>query len=83
MCHILDAQEAFKILIWNNQLVTKKAKTRVQVFVDIQKFALQAHCVHGIPLGSVAQNVILRAPSPLATPYFFGFQHLKIAQTEA
>ena len=27
----------------------KGAKTRVQVFADIQNFALRAHCMHGIP----------------------------------
>ena len=32
---------------------------RVQVFADIQNFALRAHCVHGIPF--VQLNILNRA----------------------
>ena len=37
-----------KNLLWNNK-PAKRAKTRVQVVIGIQKFALCAHCVHSIP----------------------------------
>ena len=32
-----------------HQVLPQGAKTRVQVFADIQNLALCAHCVHGIP----------------------------------
>ena len=33
---------------WNKNL-SKRAKSRVRVFADIQNSAMRAHCVHGVP----------------------------------
>ena len=48
------------------QVLRQGAKTRVPVFADIQNFALCAHCVHGIPIGTLS-NVKRDAQQRTAT----------------
>ena len=77
MCHILNAQEAQKILLWNNQLAEKKAKTRVQV-VATQKFVQCAHCGRTVctafTLSTTMESPSLAKKAAIHTPYILALQ---------